>query len=85
MQIAIADVCGNLYKLRTENKVCAVGNSTDDCIHKRHSTLGHRDIRVVKTLASGEVVNGISFGDCTEECNEKLNCETCLQGKMSKL
>lgn len=85
-QIAIGYIEGNLYKLKeTSNKVCAIENSTKNCIHEWHSVLGHRDIEVVKTLATGKLVDGVNFGECTSECKNKLNCEICLQGKMSRI
>lgn len=75
MQIAIGVVEENLCKLREpNNKVCAVENSTRNCIHEWHSVLGHRDIEVVKTLATGKLVDGVMFGECTTECENKLNC-----------
>lgn len=85
VQVAIADINGNLYKLRTANTICAVENLSNDCIHKWHSVLGHRDIEVVKTLSLGKFVTGVQIQECTNDCETKLNCETCLQGKMSRM
>lgn len=85
MCIAIGDIKNNLYKLREPHRICAIGNATQSCIHEWHSVLGHRDIEVVKTLATGKHVEGVTFGKCTAECSNKLNCEICLQGKMSRI
>lgn len=85
VQVAIGDIDNNLYKLREPNRAYATENSEQLCIHKWHSVFGHRDIEVVKTLASGKQVNGVTFGECTDGCKNKLNCEICLQGKMSRI
>lgn len=88
-QIAVGDINGNLYKLRTSNVICAAGNFDSNCggacIHQWHSILGHRDIEVVKSLTSGEFVDGVQFDKCSEECNNILNCSVCLEGKMSRM
>lgn len=86
VHIALGEAYGNLYKLKTANIICAIGNSNPEpmknCVH---SILGHRDIQVVKTLPSSNLVDGVHFDDCNEDCDNILNCEVCLQGKMSRI
>lgn len=88
-QVALGEPCGNLYKLKTPNMICAMENVVSEpmknCVHEWHSILGHRDIQVVKKLPSGDLVDGIQFGECSKSCNNILNCEICLQGKMSRM
>lgn len=84
-QVAVGDIKDNLYELSEPNKVCAIENAARSCVHEWHSVLGHRDIEVVKTLAMGNLVDGVTFGECTNESANKLNCEICLQGKMSRI
>lgn len=85
-QVAIGDLKSNLYKLRASNRICQIqSDESQGCIHIWHSILGHRDIEVVKKLESGNLVDGIHFEKCSEKCKNKLNCEICLQGKMSRL
>lgn len=50
-----------------------------------NSILSHRDIQVVKTLPSSDFVDGVHFEDCSKDCDNILNCEICLQGKMSRM
>lgn len=82
-QVAVGDIVGNLYKLREAQNVYSAVNS-NGCIHQWHKVLGHRDIEVVKTLSSGTLVKGVQFDECKDECNQKVNCEVCLEGKMTR-
>lgn len=36
-------------------------------------------------MSAGKFVDGVQFDECTNECKQKMNCETCLQGKMSRM
>lgn len=91
-QIAIGDVHGKLYKLREPNKVYL---STEPnkvylspehlCVHRWHEILGHRDVNVVKTLASSGLVEGVQIAECEAKCKEKLNCAVCLEGKITRI
>lgn len=87
-QVAVGDISGNLYKLRTPNTICIAESSetqTKGCVHEWHRILGHRDIEVVKSLTSGKFVNAIEYEECIEGCKNILNCSVCLEGKMSKM
>lgn len=84
-EVAYGEISGNLYKFKTPNRINAIESSNDNrCIHEWHSVLGHRDIDVVKSLSSSELVEGVAFGECSTECPKVLNCEVCLQGKMTR-
>lgn len=49
--VALADMLGNLYKLRTNNKALVVTEKHNrDCLHAWHRRLGHRDPESVKKL-----------------------------------
>lgn len=85
-EVAYGEICGNLYKFRTPNQVNGIESDVNSgCVHEWHSVLGHRDIDVVKSLSSGELVDGVTFGKCNTECPKILNCEVCLQGKMARM
>ncbi len=80
-QIGVADIEAKLYTLRSVQKAYATANLGETCVHVWHRILGHRDQAVVKTLASGCLVNGCEIGEC--DVDEK--CEICLKGKMTRL
>lgn len=88
-EVAYGARSGDLYKFKTPNQVnaCEVIEHSDGsgCVHEWHRVLGHRDIDVVKSLSSGELVDGVVFGECNTECSKILNCEVCLQGKMARV
>lgn len=51
IQVAVADISNNLYKLRTSNKVCTARNSANNCIHQWHQwhqwSQGHRGRQII--------------------------------------
>lgn len=69
-QVAVGDISGNLFKLRESQNVYNAIN-TNGCIHHWHKVLGHRDIEVVKTLSSSNLVEGVQTTECSVECNQK--------------
>lgn len=83
-QVAFGDVSGKLYKLRSPQKVYVAKENSHRCVHRWHEILGHRDIEVIKTLATSGLVKGVEIAQCDEECRRQENCAVCLEGKMSR-
>lgn len=79
---AVAPRRNGLYHLRLIERVNAVVEQCQlkDCIHEWHRKLGHRDIQAIHELERQELASGIGV----KHCGVKLNCETCLQGKMAR-
>lgn len=79
--IAVAELNGNLYKLKNDDKVLAViKEHNKDCQHQWHRRLGHRDVEVIKEMSKKGAVAGI----CIKDCGIRKVCETCLKGKMTR-
>lgn len=71
----------NQYILKEPNTVCTVTNTHDNCVHYWHRACGHRDPVVVKKLTIEKLVRGVEMNDC----GIKLQCDTCVRGKMTRL
>lgn len=53
----------------------------ENCIHKWHRILGHRDEGAIRKLVRDDLVTGIQI----QKCEVNANCECCLEGKMTRL
>lgn len=84
-EIAFGDINGDLYGMRIANQVNVVEQIQEQCVHQWHRILGHRDIAVVRKLASGDLVMGMKLKGCGSECNQSVDCVTCIEGKMTRL
>lgn len=83
-QIAVADVKGELYVLLQpkSNKVCAVFQHNDQCIHTLHRKMGHRGPKAVRKMISNDgSIEGLEI----VECGIKEVCDVCMRGKMTRL
>lgn len=79
--IAVAELNGNLYKLKDDNKVLAITKEHNkDCQHQWHRRLGHREFKAIKEMSNKGTVEGIR----TKDCGIRKICETCLKGKMTR-
>lgn len=79
--VAMADLNGNLYRLRMNHKVLMVANKhRKDCQHTWHRKLGHRDPEAIKWMETKDLVTGMKITDCSI----RSICETCIKGKMSR-
>lgn len=84
-QIAIGDIQNGLYKMRQPQSACFVNNKAKLCAHDWHRILGHRDMRVIKSLSSSELVDGFHMAKCSANCPSSAECEACITGKMKRL
>lgn len=76
--VAVGDICGNLYKLKNNNKALSVAQVHDkNCQHQWHRRLGHKDPKIIKDMINGEI-KGVHIKDC----GIREVCKTCLKGKM---
>lgn len=79
--VAIADLCGNLYKLRTCHEALIVKEKHNNLsLHAWHKKLGHRSIESIKKLITEEHATGVNI----KYCGIENTCEVCLQGKMTR-
>lgn len=95
-QVAVGLSRGGLRRLKETNRALIAGtdnkieenteSGNSGCIHKWHRILGHRDIKVVKTLSKFGHVKGVKIIPCTDECKDcDDKCRVCLQGKMMRI
>ena len=77
---AVAKMESSLYKLQCVEKAnLAWDGNSRACIHGWHRRLGHREPEVVRKTLFFESKTTI------DNCKEKLFCESCIRGKMTKL
>ncbi|KAK2579077.1 hypothetical protein KPH14_010926 [Odynerus spinipes] len=63
--VAIGDLSGNSYTLRTVQKVMmATGQHNNNCQHTWHKKLGHRDPNAIQEIVTQNIATGITIKDC---------------------
>lgn len=82
-QVAVADEINSLFRLRQQNKVsaCVTHECKERCIHYWHRIFGHRDPEAIKLMRNNNMIDGLQMFDC----GLKIQCETCMKAKMSRL
>lgn len=79
--VTTADLSGNLYRLRFDNKaLMIIKKHRKDCQHLWHRKLGHRDPKAVKQMKTKDLVTGLEITDC----GIRSVCETCIKDKMTR-
>lgn len=80
--VGIGDKANGLYKLRlSENALMISCCYKNNCIHKWHKCFGHRDMNAIRKLQSDNLVTDLEI----DSCDGTSACETCLEGKMTRL
>ena len=87
--VATGDLCtSGIFQLRQHRSNTALKTSevlpktkcSSDCVHGWHARLGHRDPMTILQVANNQLAEGIQIKACGIK-----KCETCVQGKMTKL
>lgn len=95
IQYAVGDLKGGQYVLRlrnetqpgTRNECKLVKNKQKLCVHQWHRVFGHRDMNVIKNLASSGLVYEMHIAQCPPECKNVCDddCSPCAKGKLCRL
>lgn len=80
---AVAPRYMGLYHLRLAEQAGAAMEQScgKHCVHEWHRKLGHRDVQAIREMENKQLATGIKVGSCSSN----ITCETCLQGKMTRL
>lgn len=73
---------GNIYVQNNESAyIVRTGYHSDHCWHLWHERFGHRNDSAIKSLFQNKLV----IGATVRSCPANDTCETCLEGKLSRL
>ena len=65
IKVAVANCVGDLYKLRTDHKSLLVStNHKDNCIHRWHSKLDHKDPDALQRIPEEDLAEGVEIDNC---------------------